>query len=211
MMDLKTILQAVNQIADEKGIDPERVIGAIESSLAAAYRREYLDKGANVRAVLNRKTGEVLFIRSKEVVDESTVRLDVDDSGEQEEVVIDGEERLPHYNPERHILIDEARKEKKDVQLGEEIETVLPAQTDFGRIAAQNAKQVILQNLREAERESISDEFKDKEGKVVSGIVQRFERGNVYIDLGRTTVLCSPTNPSRENTTGLERDSASIS
>lgn len=186
-MDLKTIIQAIDQIADEKGIDPERVVAAIENSLAAAYRREYLDKGANVRAVLNRKTGEVIFIRVKEVVDETTVRMDIEEEIAEPEESAEGEEKLPRYNPERHILIAEARKEKKDARLGEEIETVLPAQTDFGRIAAQNAKQVILQNLREAERESISEEFKDKEGKVVSGIVQRFERGNVYIDLGRTT------------------------
>jgi len=186
-MDLKTIIQAINQIADEKGIDSEKVVGAVESSLAAAYRREYLDKGANVRAVLNKKTGEVAFIRIKEVVDETTVRMNVDEETNEQEELAEGEEKLPRYNPERHILLSEAKKEKNDAQLGDEIETILPAQTDFGRIAAQNAKQVILQNLREAERESISEEFKDKEGKIVSGVVQRFERGNVYVDLGRTT------------------------
>ena len=186
-MDLKTIIQAISQIADEKGIDPERVVGAIESSLAAAYRREYLDKGANVRAVLDRKTGEATFIRIKEVVDETTVRMDIDEDASEQEESVEGEEKLPRYNPERHILINEARKEKSDVQLGDEMKTALPAQTDFSRIAAQNAKQVILQNLREAERESISEEFKDREGKIVSGVVQRFERGNVYVDLGRTT------------------------
>ena len=186
-MDLKTILQAVNQIADEKGIDPEKVIGAIENSLAAAYRREYLDKGANVRAALNKKTGEVVFVRVKEVVDETTVRMEAEEETEVEGPSAGEEEKLPRYNPERHILLSEAKKEKKDTQLGDEIETILPAQTDFGRIAAQNAKQVILQSLREAERESISEEFKDKEGRIVSGVVQRFERGNVYVDLGRTT------------------------
>ncbi len=186
-MDLKTIIQAINQIADEKGIDSEKVVGAVESSLAAAYRREYLDKGANVRAVLNKKTGEVAFIRIKEVVDETIVRMNVDEETNEQEELAEGEEKLPRYNPERHILLSEAKKEKNDAQLGDEIETILPAQTDFGRIAAQNAKQVILQNLREAERESISEEFKDKEGKIVSGVVQRFERGNVYVDLGRTT------------------------
>ena len=74
-MDLKTVLQAVNQISEEKGIDAEKVIEAIENSLATAYRREYLDKGADVRAKLNRKTGEVNFFRVKVVVDESTVRI----------------------------------------------------------------------------------------------------------------------------------------
>ena len=186
-MDLKTIIQAINQIADEKGIDSEKVVGAIENSLAAAYRREYLDKGANVRAMLNKETGEVTFVRIKEIVDETTVRMNLDEDASEQEEPAEGEEKLPRYNPERHILINEAKKEKSDAQLGDEVETILPAQTDFGRIAAQNAKQVILQNLREAERESISEEFKDREGKIVSGVVQRFERGNVYVDLGRTT------------------------
>ncbi|MCR4261153.1 MAG: transcription termination factor NusA [Candidatus Colwellbacteria bacterium] len=192
-MDLKTAFQAINQISEEKGIDTERVIEAIESSLATAYRREYLDKGADVRAKLNRKSGEVSFFRVKEIVDESTVRF-VEDGEMEEEVkdtvaeVLDGEEqKLPRYNAERHIMLEEALKEKKTAKIGEEIEYPLESQTDFGRIAAQNAKQVILQSLREAERESIAEELKDKEGKIISGVVQRFERGNVYVDLGRTT------------------------
>lgn len=190
-MDLKTVLQAVNQISEEKGINAEKVIDAIENSLATAYRREYLDKGADVRARLNRKTGEVNFLRVKVVVDESTVRILED--GELEEEVketepMEGEEpKLPRYNTERHIMLEDALKEKKTAKVGDEIEYPLESKTDFGRIAAQNAKQVILQSLREAERESIAEELKDKEGKVISGIVQRFERGNVYVDLGRTT------------------------
>ena len=189
-MDLKTVLQAVNQISEEKGIDSEKVVEAIENSLATAYRREYLDKGANVRSKLNRKTGEVNFFRVKDVVDESTVRIVEDEEVEEEgkeEVTEGGEEKLPRYNAERHIMLEEAVKEKKTVKVGDEIEYPLDSKTDFGRIAAQNAKQVILQSLREAERESIAEELKDKEGKIISGIVQRFERGNVYVDLGRTT------------------------
>jgi len=191
-MDLKTVLQAVNQISEEKGIDSERVIEAIENSLATAYRREYLDKGADVRAKLNRKSGEVNFFRVKEVVDESTVRI-VEDGETEEETkesteIVEGEEpKLPRYNIERHIMLEDALRKKKTAKLGDQIEYPLESQTDFGRIAAQNAKQVILQSLREAERESIAEELKDKEGKVISGVVQRFERGNVYVDLGRTT------------------------
>ena len=83
-MDLKTVLQAVNQISEEKGIDVERVVEAIENSLATAYRREYLDKGADVRAKLNRKSGEVNFFRVREVVDESTVRIVEDGEAEEE-------------------------------------------------------------------------------------------------------------------------------
>ena len=186
-MDLKTVIQAISQISEEKGIDGEKVIEAIESSLATAYRREYLDRAASVKANLNRKSGEVKFVRVKEVVDETTVRL-VDEIEDVEEVEVteDEEEKLPRFNEERHIMLEDAKKDKKTAKVGDEIEYVLPAQTEFGRIAAQNAKQVILQNLREAERDSISEEFKDKEGRIISGVVQRFERGNVYIDLGRT-------------------------
>lgn len=190
-MDLKTVIQTVKQIAEEKGIDAERVFEAIENSLATAYRREYLDRSANVQAKLDRKTGDMQFVRVKEVVDEDTVRMEEEDEEEVEEKKADteedDEERLPRYNPERHIMLEEAKKEKKDVEVGEEIEYPLEKQTDFGRIAAQNAKQVILQSLREAERESISEEYKDKEGKIISGVVQRFERGNVFVDLGRTS------------------------
>ena len=190
-MDLKTVLQAVNQISEEKGIDAEKVIEAIENSLATAYRREYLDKGADVRAKLNRKTGEVNFFRVKVVVDESTVRIveegEIEEETKETEPAEGEEPKLPRYNVERHIMLEDALKEKKTAKIDDEIEYPLESKTDFGRIAAQNAKQVILQSLREAERESIAEELKDKEGKVISGIVQRFERGNVYVDLGRTT------------------------
>ena len=189
MIDLKSVLQAVNQIAEEKSINADRVIEAIESSLATAYRREYLDRSANVKANLNRKNGNVEFVRIKEVVDETTVRLDQEEEPEPPAETEGEEEKLPRYNEERHIMLAEAKKLKADAELGDELEFPLPAQMDFGRIAAQNAKQVILQNLREAERDSIADEYQDKEGKIVSGVVQRFERGNVYVDLGRTTAI----------------------
>ncbi|MBI2025155.1 MAG: transcription termination/antitermination protein NusA [Candidatus Harrisonbacteria bacterium] len=92
---------------------------------------------------------------------------------------------VPVYNPDRHIFIDEAQKMKKDAQVSEELEFPLEAHEDFGRIASQAAKQVILQRLREVERDSVKKEYQGKEGEIVSGLVQRMERGNVYIDLGR--------------------------
>jgi N utilization substance protein A len=97
-----------------------------------------------------------------------------------------GEPKLPRFNPERHITIEEARKIKSDVQVGDELSFPLETHEDFGRIAAQTAKQVILQKLRESERDSILKEWRGKEGQIVSGAIQRFERGNVFIDLGRT-------------------------
>src|SRR5581483_1952701 len=97
----------------------------------------------------------------------------------------DDEEKLPRYNEERHILIDEAKKIKPDAVVGDELTFPLETHEEFGRIAAQTAKQVILQKLRESERDSILKEWHGREGQIVSGVVQRFERGNIFIDLGR--------------------------
>ncbi|MEE8131616.1 MAG: transcription termination factor NusA [Candidatus Paceibacterota bacterium] len=191
MMDLKNLNRAVEQIADEKSIKPEEVLKVIEDSIAAAYKKEYGKKGEVIRVKLDLKTGDLEFKKIKTVVNESTVEIkepaDTEALAGKEESkpVNEGEERLPRYNPDRHILIEEAKKIKKDAKLGEELEFSLEEHKEFGRIAAQAAKQVILQKIREAERESIKKEYADKEGEIVSGVVQRVERGNAYIDLGR--------------------------
>ena len=104
----------------------------------------------------------------------------------------DGEPRKVRYNPERHIMLEEAREIKKDVEVGEELAFPLETREDFGRIAAQTAKQVIIQRIREAEREAAFDEFQDREGEIVSGIVQRVEGRNVFVDVGRSTALLPP-------------------
>ena len=104
-------------------------------------------------------------------------------------ILPEGEELLPRFNEERHMFLKDARLFKKNAELGEEIIFPLDDQDDFGRIAAQTAKQVIVQKIREAERESVIGEFKDKENTIVSGIVQRVERGTAFIDLGRTTAI----------------------
>jgi len=186
-MDLKALVQTVNQIAEEKGIEPEKVLEAIEGALASAYKREYDKRDLNVKAALNPETGEITFTQIKEVVDENEVRIEEDEEEEREETS-EGEEKQPRYNPNRHIFMEEAKKGRENVAIGDEIEFPLKeTEIDFGRIAAQTAKQVVLQKLREAERDSIVEEFRDKEGGIVSGVVQRFERGNVFIELGRTT------------------------
>src|SRR3989344_1580318 len=213
MLDLKNLARAIEQVAEEKGVDAARVLEAVESSIAAAYKKEYEKRGELIKAKLNLKTGEMKFWQVKTVEDETTVdmtKIEEEAAPETEgvkegakrevrpepapapaEPVYDAEgnliEKLPRYNPDRHMLLDEAKKVKKDAKLGDELEFLLEPREDFGRIAAQTAKQVILQRLREAERDSILKEFHDREGEVVSGLVQRLERGNVYIDLGRTT------------------------
>lgn len=209
MMDLKTLRRAIDQIAEEKGIDAIKILDAIESSIAAAYKKEYEKKGEIVKAKFDLKTGELKFWQVKTVVDETTVRLPVE-GDDLEDVAPErnardfgredskpAEEVLPHFNADRHIMLDEAKKisassksgsasdGKKNIELGAELEFPLETQENFGRIAAQTAKQVVLQKLREAERESVVAEFKSREGEIASGSIQRFERGNAYIDLGR--------------------------
>lgn len=188
MLNIRDIDKAVKQIAEEKGLAPEKIIEAIESSIATAYKKEYGKKGEIIKAKLDAKTGEVKFWQVKIVVDETTVRFVEEEEKEEKLPSTENTEepKLPRYNPERHIIIEEARKIKPDVILGEELIFPLESRSEFGRIAAQAAKQVILQKIRESERESILNEWRDKEGQIVSGIVQRFERGHIYVDLGRT-------------------------
>src|SRR3989338_5600939 len=196
-MDLKALIQGVDQIAEEKKIEAKKVFEAIEGALAAAYKKEYMTRGAVVRATLDPETGDLSFRQVKEVHDETTVRVvdsEAEEEGEPRDVATkeEGEAPLPRYNEERHVMVKDAQKLKKGAKAGEEIELPLETHTDFGRIAAQTAKQVIIQKIREAERDSIVSEFKNKEGQVVSGIVQRFERGNVYVDLGRAVGVMFP-------------------
>ena len=191
MLDIKALKIALEQLEAEKKIAHEKVVDAVEKSLAAAYQKEYGKRGQVVRCAINFETGETNFEQIKTVVDETNVRMPVEGADEKapDPVVVEGEELLPRFNEERHMFLKDARLFKKNAELGEEIIFPLDDQDDFGRIAAQTAKQVIVQKLREAERESIVGEFTDKEGTVVSGIVQRVERGTAFIDLGRTTAI----------------------
>ena len=172
----------------------DKVIETIEMAIAAAYKKDYGEKGQIVRAKLDPSTGAVEMSQIKIVVDESMLRTpgeeDEEAEAQAEEPAADGEEEKPRkfvFNQERHIMLDEARKLKPDVELSEEMSFPMPAHTDFGRIAAQTAKQVIIQRLREAEREIVLEEFKSKEGEIFTAQVQRYEWKNVIFDLGRTT------------------------
>lgn len=203
MLDIKALKIALEQLEQEKKISHEKVVDAVEKSLAAAYQKEYGKRGQIVRCQINFETGETSFDQVKIVVDETNVRMPVEGEEEIFEPVsvygnqhmnqnVDAETAeglLPRYNEERHILLTTAKLLKKNAILGEEIVFPLDTKEDFGRIAAQTAKQVIVQKLREAERESIVGEFTDKEGTIISGIVQRIERGTAFIDLGRTTAI----------------------
>lgn len=106
----------------------------------------------------------------------------------------EGEEeiRIPRYNPERDFTLEEAKKIKPDAKVGDIIETKLESKSDYGRVAAQTAKQVIIQKIREAERDAMYDEYKQKEGEAVSGIIQRIEGRNIFVDLGKSTGVLFP-------------------
>ncbi len=185
MLDLKVLNSALMQLEEERKIPKEKIIEAIEQALAAAYKRDYGKKGQIVRAKFDLNSGKTDFYQVKIVVDDTTVRQV--EEGEEEESEETTEDERARYNPEHHIMIEDARKIKRDAELEDEIVFPLEVKDDFGRIAAQTAKQVIIQRIREAEKFSILDEFEGKEGEIVSGIVQRIERGSVFIDLGRTT------------------------
>lgn len=189
MFDLKVINAVLSQLEEERGIPKEKILEAIETALGTAYKKEYGKKGQIVKAKFNPETGEVEFWQTKIVVDPKDVIMedeeyDISQVGEDEEVKI-------RYNPEHHILIDEAKLIKKDVQIEDEITFPLESKDDFGRIAAQTAKQVITQKMREAEKTSVMSEYGEKEGTIVSGTVERMERGIVYLDMGRAVGMLS--------------------
>ena len=196
MFDLKVIHSVLDQMEDERGIGREKMIDAIEQALATAYKKEFGKRGQIIRAHFDLNSGDTTFNQIKIVADETTVRMDDQVNHELEgddrhhvetaEPVVDGELRV-RFDPEKHILIETARLIKKDVVVGDELVFPLEPKDDFGRIAAQTAKQVIIQKIREAEKESALKEFGKKEGDIIIGHVQRFERGNLYIDLGRVT------------------------
>lgn len=182
LFDLKTLNSALDELQEVRGISRDSVVEAIATALAAAYRREYGKRGQIVRATFNAENGDIEFRQAKIVVDNTLVR-------KEDEEATDENDHRSRFNPDQHIMIEDARRIKRDAQLDEEISFPLESQEDFGRIAAQAAKQVIMQKVREAERASIISEYGMREGEIVTGHVQRFERGNLFIDLGRATAI----------------------
>ena len=186
-MDIKSFTAALYQIAEEKGISAEKVIESIEQAIAAAYKKDYGEKGQIIKAKLDPKSGEVKFWQVKLVVDKSMI-LSEEELEELKNKKIEAEEgeKKVRFNPERHIMLKEAKIIKSGIKVGEELELALDTKKDYGRIAAQTAKQVILQKIREAEKDAVFSEFKFKEGEIISGIVQRIEGRNIFLDIGKT-------------------------
>lgn len=201
MIDLKVVNSVLEQLEQERGIPKAKMMEAIEMALATAYKKEYGKKGQIIRAKFDINSGKTEFEQVKVVVDKDKVimrdeaevveekpekKFGKRDFMEKEVVEDDG---IVYFNPEHHILLEDAKKIKKGATVDEEIVFPLEAKDDFGRISAQTAKQVIIQKLREAEKVSVLGEYGKKEGQIVTGTVQRMERGNVFIDMGRATAI----------------------
>ena len=189
MLDLKTMKSALEQLEQERKIPREKIVDAIEQALAAAYKKDYGKKGQIIRAKIDIETGVMEFSQVKIVVDESLVRMTKED--DEEEEIAEDDERV-RFNEEHHILLADAKKIKNGVKIEDEMIFPLENKDDYGRIAAQTAKQVIIQKIREAERGAIVDEYGSKEGEIINGTVQKVERGIVYIDFNRATGIILP-------------------
>jgi N utilization substance protein A len=179
MLDIKALKLALEQLETERRISRDLLVDAIEQSLAAAYKKEYGKKGQVIRAHIDLDGGTFSFDQVKTVVDDSMVRFEEEPENEEDE--------REHFNEEKHMLLEDAKIMKSDAKVGDELIFNLEPKDDFGRIAAQTAKQVIMQRIREAERTSIMDEFGSKEGDIVSGFIQKIDRGTVFIDFNRAT------------------------
>lgn len=182
MFDLKVIHSVLGQLEEERGIPKEKIIEAIEAALATAYKKEYGKRGQIIRATFDMNSGVTEFFQVKVAVDDTLV-IDIPEGEEIPEMAED-DERM-RFNSEHHIWINDARKIKKDSKLEDELLFPLESKDDFGRIAAQTAKQVIIQKIREAEKTSVMNEYGKREGEIVSGTVQRIERGVIFVDMGR--------------------------
>ena len=192
-MDLKALQSILSQLETERGIPKDKIIETIQDALATAYKKDYGKKGQIIRAEFNPENGETEFSQIKIVVDETMIKEETEEGedDEKDEILpgVEGEIRKARFNPERHIMIEEAKKIKKSVKPGDEMIFPLDSKKDYGRIAAQTGKQVIIQRIREAEKESIFEDYKDKEGTIISGLIQRIEAGNIFLDLGRATAV----------------------
>ena len=185
MFDLKVINSVVQQLEEERGIPKEKTLEAIAMSLATAYKKEYGKKGQIVRASFDQNTGGVEFWQVKVVVDRNQVIMEGDEEEEIDLKDTNVDDIKIRFNPEQHMLLEDAKKIKKNAEIGDELVFPLETKADFGRIAAQTAKQIIIQKIREAEKVSVMGEYGAKEGEIVAGTVERVERGIVHINMGR--------------------------
>lgn len=214
---MSEISSAIKQLCEEKSLDYNTVIEAVELALAAAYRKDYGERNQNIKVSFNPEDGSSKVYDIKNVVEnlseeeEAAMLKELYNPSPQErvregrevkkEVVVEvkeneekeeggeEEEEKEKFNPKLHIQLKEAMILKNGAEIGDEIKMDLPIPESYGRMAAQTAKQVIIQKIREMERDMILSEFKEKEHEVVSGVVQRQEGRFIFVDLGRAIGL----------------------
>lgn len=166
-LPISPFMAAINQICDEKNLPKKDVIEAVEAAIAAAYRKEYCNQKDMIRATMNDTTGKFDIFQEFEVVKK---------------------DELEHESFQK--TLKDAKFIDKNAKIGSSVQISLPYKDDFGRIAAQTAKQVIVQRLRESERNMLFDEYKEKTGEVISGTVQQIENRNIIIiNIGKTNAL----------------------
>ncbi len=218
---MSEISAAIKQLCEEKNLDYQSVISAVELALAAAYRKDYGERNQNIQVKFDPETGSSQIFDLKTVVEDlpaeeeqemlenlyhpdskefkrqevsavSSKPVPADNSDSSKETVNEDEEEVEvkkRFNPKTDIQVKEAQILKFGAKIGDELMTELPIPESYGRMAAQTAKQVIIQKLREMERDMIFSEFKSKEKEVVSGVVQRREGRYVFVDLGKAIGL----------------------
>lgn len=175
------IRDAIDFICEEKHIKFDRIMDAINQSLAAAYRKDYAkEKNLNIKADFNIETNQIRVWDSKIVCED--YELDEEENVIQPEETPE-EERI-RFNSKTQIMIKDALETNKNAKIGDVIDTELESPSEFGRVAAQTAKQVIIQKIKEAEKESVLSEFQEKEKTIVLGTVQKFENDIVFVNLG---------------------------
>jgi N utilization substance protein A len=198
MLNAKQFAFAITQIAEEKNIPEDKIIEVIESAIAAAYKKDYAEKSQIIKAKFNKDSGIFSIFRYKTVVnvdEEGYITLadgqNAEDLGSASEESADGVKKI-RFNPDRHISLADAKEIQVDIEEGEEIVEELEPREDFGRIAAQTAKQVLMQKIREIERTTAFEVYKDRVGEVITGTVQRMDRGIIFVDLGKGVGLLFP-------------------
>lgn len=205
------LMLAIEQVCQEKNISVESVIETIEAALAVAYRKEYGNKLSNIKVEFDAETGESKIFDVKTVVEdpspeelaEATGELEKENRHERsmgyqpQKPVVEGEEEKKRFNPKTDMPVTAAKEIKPDAVTGDEIVQELDSPPGYGRVAAQTAKQVIIQKLREAERDTLYNMYKDKVGEIIPATIQRVEGKMVFVDLGQAVALMPPSEQVR--------------
>ncbi len=197
---MSEITKAIQALCDEKNLSYEAVMETIEIALAAAYRKDFGNKQQNIKVKFDPETGDMKAWDVKTVVED--IAEDVLEKAQEEllarrqkardeerELTEEETADLPRFNAKTELMLSEAKKIKKGATLGETLEIVLEIPHEFGRMAAQTAKQVIIQKIREAERNLVFGDFKNQEGQIIQATIQRVEGRKVLVDLGKITAV----------------------